>query len=946
MQTTPMRRHWLFPLLLALGVALVACDDGDSRIEADSSATDTAETDTEADTTTTPDNTDPPDETTSSTDVSDPDQTDADAVVLDDRRIPGLSAPVQVAYDEHGIAHLQCATDEDCAAAMGYVHASNRFFFMDFVRLAMRAQLGTAVPLGDDIGAALLDADTARRTFFTAPDGRPLEEVMVDQIEPELETLAQRYADGVNTWLDDARNGRNGAVLSGEYNLNILYPNAASPTARAGLIRNWEIADSMAIALSLYDDLANTAGQEIGLGSSVATLATFDATLASDVFSLRPVFPVATMPASGEMFGLLDGIVMPIEARVRLIEENLERFTDRIELLERAKGFADGLTNGFGQGGETGSNNWVLAPERTADGRALLANDPHLALSNPPIWFPASMDSKTGAGATGTIHCAGGTMAGLPIFLSGVCEDVAWGVTTAYYDITDVYLESLNATNDAVTFEGNEVPIAVYPTTISNAGADVTIDIEVVPHHGPILVKDEANNTAISARWALHNGNGAKDLTGFLELMRASTVAEAQTALGNIHGANQNFVVMDSAGDIGWFPYIRVPVRPWDWSTYPPYLPLPGDGSAEWDGFFAVEDLPQMINPTNGFIATANQDHTGAYIDGMPDENNGIAQIYGRAGGTRMQRIVDLIEAGGNGHTPDSMLSIQSDTFSLLGEIVAPEMVAAAAGATLSPEASAVVSALENWDYTCPTGLATSDPAGAASTDAAELAAAQGCAAFHVAYFELMSLAVGDEATAAGTGISRGSATTMIIEYLERPGDLATGGSFWDDVATVPDIESADDIMLQAIGAAATRLSAATDASPPGLGADPANWLWGRIHTISLASPFANFDFDGFNEGPYANDGGYLTVDVANPVGFRGNAMPHTNGASIRTVIEFQSDGPHMFFQLPGGTSLDRGSDRYNQLMARWLNNDPLEFYFGYSAVTAPVESFEIQAPE
>ena len=336
------RCPWLLPLLLGAVLAF-GCDDEPSETETDTATlADTSETTGTDATTSDPDGTTAPDGDAT---TADGDTTDGDTVVADAFEIAGLDGPVSVAYDEHGIPHVQCTTDADCAAAMGYIHAQNRFFFMDFVRSAMRAELGRVVPLGDDIGAALLNADTARRTFFTTRDGRALEEAMVDELDPEMATLAERYAVGVNAWLDDARNSRNGAVLSGEYALNILYPGAASQADRAAMIRDWEVADSMAIALSLYDDLANRTALEIGLGVNAGAMVAYDATLASDVFSLRPTFEVATMPASGEMFGLLDGLVQPIDQRVGALEEQLARFQDKIDLLERAKGFANQVTN-------------------------------------------------------------------------------------------------------------------------------------------------------------------------------------------------------------------------------------------------------------------------------------------------------------------------------------------------------------------------------------------------------------------------------------------------------------------------------------------------------------------------------------------------------------------------------------------------------------------------
>ena len=165
----------------------------------------------------------------------------------------------------------------------------------------------------------------------------------------------------------------------------------------------------------------------------------------------------------------------------------------------------------------------------------------------------------------------------------------------------------------------------------------------------------------------------------------------------------------------------------WASAAMPPWLPVPGDGSAEWDGFVPYADLPQGMNPKAGYFATANQALTDTLFDGDPTDEAKTFQSLKKALGLRMTRIVELIEARKtNDHTVDTMLEIQSDTYSVYGKTVTPALLAATKNATLSPEAQAVVDALSKWGYTCPTGLASSDQAGAKDSDAAKVTEAVG----------------------------------------------------------------------------------------------------------------------------------------------------------------------------------------------------------------------------
>ena len=827
-------------------------------------------------------------------------------------QIPGLSDKVEAYYDEHGILHLHGKTDGDVLAALGYFHAANRFFTMDFYRSLVRGKLSELTLAGPQ-GA--LDADIAMRHLMTTRDGTPLEEDALTKVNKETLTLIERYTAGINAWLADLDAKRNGAVLPEEYQFLLLAPGRKIPA--------WEPADTMAVALFLINELGNSIDEELYNGEMAAKLAP---DLAADLLMEKPIFSSFTTTASGVKTISLPG-------RPDL---SLAHLKPAARALARARRYLAPAMRYFSGGA---SNNWVLAPSRTTNKKALLANDPHLPLLNPALVMPVEIDSKTDA--NGTLHVAGPSLPGVPVVI-GHNETLATGITTSFYDLNDLYLEKLSADGKKVIFKGKEVPIVEKQVTFqSAAGGPQTRTLKWVPHHGPLLSEDTTAKTAVSVRWAAHDG--ISDLEGLLGLMRASRVADAPAALAKLTAFNQNFVVADVDGNIGWYPYARVPSRPWATTNMHPGLPVPGDGTAEWDTFIAMSELPQATNPPNGFIATANNGHTDATADGDSTNDGNIAthafQERGKSNGARMARIVELIEAGKSAHTVGTMLEIQADVFSLIGELVTPELLKSVSGKTLDAAGTEVVKALSSWAYDCPSGLASSDPKGAKDGDATRVSESNGCAAFHATLFFLVQAALGDEAKKAEIVLPHRLRLNMILTALAEPTVIKS--NFWDDVSTTAVTETRDDIIKKAIEAAGAELTK--------IDASSTEWIWGRIHTVFLRSVYDALGVASYNDGPYANDGALGTVDVATPHGFRSEDvssaeidLSYRRGAVYRLVTEIGSDGPKMKFQMPGGTDMIRDSKRFNQLLPKYLKNEPIDFPFGAGAVKSKVDRIEL----
>lgn len=825
--------------------------------------------------------------------------------------ILGLSAPITVTFDAKGVLHVSCATTDDCFAAQGYYHAAHRFVSMDVQRRFATGRLAGLM------GSAALPTDVSTRALMSTRDGEPLEQAMWDASSEGTQRGITAYTRGVNAWIDDLKAGRNDARLSEEYALELI-DDAILP---------WTETDTIACGLLLLEGLSNTSGGDLTRGMAFPQ-ATPE--IAFDVLGTMSATQVATMPASGESYNALRQ-----RPRAAELQPALQRLAPHRSVLADAVDNVEQVRGVFGAGGGmNGSNNWVLSGDVTASGQPILANDPHLGLQNPALWYLVELQTT----GSDELHLAGVSLPGLPGVLLGHNANIAWGGTVVFMDLADAYVEELTEDGKSVNFNGGTVDIIEVEHTFDVARATPeTRTLRFVPHHGPVLSYDAAAGSAVSIRWA---GNDARtDLDMFFGLFTASNVAEAREAISKSTATNQNWIVADRNGDIGWFPFNALPERPWASLALPPYLPLPGDGSAEWGARRAVDDLPQMQNPATGFIGTANTDPTGASFDGDPtNDPGGYIYSYGEFGGFRQDAVIKRLVAGGTEHTPELSREIQADTFLVLRDWVLPHVITVMAAADPDPAVAEFVGTLEGWDGTCPSGIDGRDPAGPKTADAAVAAASIGCTAFHYLLLELVKATFDDELGAlSGSNLAFMAQLRSLVVLLDDPTRLQAGEAYWDDISTTDVVETKTDIMLRAVEAANTRVRA-------DLGSTLDDWRWGSIHTVLFyANLFTDAGFQQFNEGPYAAPGGLHAINVADPRNAPAGDWGFSHGPSMRHVAEFTDNGIRSYWTLPGGQRHFRDSPHYDDLVDDWLSSTFFEMPFNAADVAAAaVETVEI----
>jgi penicillin amidase len=841
-----------------------------------------------------------------------------------------------VYFDEHGIFNADCATDEDCAMALGYYHAFDRFVQMDIRRRFTTGRLADILPPG--LAGLFADDFADLRALFSTRDGQPAEQFLYEQATPRTKAMLDAYTVGVNKWIDDMKDGENGATFPREF----MDPALDYSPER---VPAWTPQDSVATVISLANQLTNNASAQAS--AAAAREAIDDDAKFSDLWSRRPledsaILPPDWMPPSPAVDAVAKISVPAMIARPALRERlNIGPVIRRLdEKLQRIRNLEAMILGPGAVGDQIGSNNWVVAPSLTTGGNALLSNDPHLGMTQPATWYLAQLDAKTNG--RGETHVAGVTFAGIPWPLLGQNEHIAWGATTTVMDFSDLYVETLVKDGDGnptgVMFKGEEVPFIRIPWTISfSDGSTEEKELLFVPHHGPVREMDPENNIAVTLRWT---GNDIDtDINLFGEIALATNIEEAKQALSNGTTVGQNWVVIDSENNIGWFPYNRLPKRTWATNLdgdAPSWLPLDGlcatpDSCYEWDEFFTLEELPQAMNPESGYIATANNDMTGALFDGdpttLPSGASHPPYQVDRASGFRHAQIVNLIEGIGDQHTRATMDQIVSDIYSLIGERMRPGLLAIAKDAQTTPgiNGAKVISALEDWDLTCPTGLDGTDSENSPLTsDSDALLAASGCTAFHTLLIELRARIEENE------NAPQGRAPSFAMYYsVVDPSQLVAGDVYWDNPGT-PETETKYQVMSSA-------LQAAGDFLDGELGANERQWAWGRLHGLLLSADLSTFgilDYDNPAPGDslFANDGGLFTVDVANP---GVTDFVQTAGASTRLVCEASPTGPTCTIQLPGGQSSDINSPNYEDLLFPYLRNEPMPLIFDIDEAAA-----------
>jgi len=556
--------------------------------------------------------------------------------------LPGLDGEVTVRWDEVGVPHIYASTLHDLVMVQGAVHAADRWWQMEWFRAQGSGRLAE---IG---GSALVPTDAYLRTLGLARNAQN----DLDHMPADMSALLQAYADGVNAWLA----GKTPGDAAMEYTvINQLREGLGAPPVTD--VQPWEPLHSATWLQVMGLGLSGNMDAEV-LRYQVAAQAGEDAL---DI--LTPGYDYAGQPL------ILEPGWTPVPAQSHQIGP-----LERLPGLENLAALRDaGL----------GSNNWVVAGSRTASGKPLLANDPHLGIQIPSIWYEIGLHCVEITDAC-PLDVSGFSFVGTPFVIVGHNRDIAWGVTNVGTDVQDLYLLELNPDNPRqYRYEGEWVDMEVIAETIRPwDGEPVTVEV-LLTRFGPVVTDLLGLDQPVALRWAA--ADPSRNFQAFLGINAARNWDEFQEAVTYFDLAAQNFVYADVEGNIGYIASGRIPLRA---EGHDGSLPVPGTSAEfEWQGYVDPRENPRLFNPAAGTIVTANN----AVV--APDDFPYTITVDW-AYGYRAARIETLLQAEPY-HTPDTFAAIQFDNYNSAAALAVPWL----AGLDFADERLAgAVAWLGEWD--------------------------------------------------------------------------------------------------------------------------------------------------------------------------------------------------------------------------------------------------------
>ena len=522
--------------------------------------------------------------------------------------VPGLQADVEVIRDRWGVPHIYASNMDDLFLAQGFVQAQDRLWQMDMWRRAGEGRLS------EIFGPEMLEHDrTARLLRF-----RGSRDEEFASYHPDGRRILEAFAGGVNAYIAHATAE---GTLPVEYTLTGLSPDPWTP--ESSLYRT-------ETAMPLGD-----VRRELSLAQEVAELGAAEANRRADPTPYRDL-----MPPRGVDYALITDAV---EEATRGFEGTRVADVPLVAPYDTWSGAVASLNLGA-QENSPGSNNWALSGDRTASGRVIVANDPHRNVSNPSLRYIVHLDAPgwTVIGATEPV---------LPGVSIGHNGRVGWGLTILGTDQSDVYVETVNPENpNEVLFNGAWEPLTVEVDTVEVKDAAPEIIELRYSRHGPVFHEDTVNHLAYAMRSTMHEPGSTGYLAG-LRLDQVDSCVEFLEEIVHWKAPTENMVCGDAEGNISWHGSALSPARDgWDGR-----LPVPGTGEYEWEGFRT--DLPFVLNPESGWIATANND---THIM-VPDYDPPL--YFKTAGGfDRFERLVEIMPTLQD-VTIDDMKALQHDAF-------------------------------------------------------------------------------------------------------------------------------------------------------------------------------------------------------------------------------------------------------------------------------------------
>ncbi len=737
---------------------------------------------------------------------------------------------VDVFTDEFGVPHIFAENEKDLFFTAGYIAARDRLFQLSMVSLAVNGELASV--LGEDY----LKTDIYLRTWKI----RKTAELLVENMKRENKALFESFCEGINYRINETM-----ADLPLEFKIIGFKPKLWDPVTVAGYTR------------MMAHEMQGSWKPEIVFG---AVLEYFGKEKLADLIPSGDYdIPTITEGKSSNRHVYSEIIK----------QENLLR-----DLLGD-------------HSADIGSNNWVVSGKKTNTGMPLLANDPHLAFTQPPRWYEIHLKG-------GRFNVSGACIAGIPMPVLGQNERVAWGFTNSMVDDVDFFIIKLHENDKSKYWHDNKWKNIQETTEIISVANkdDVTVKIRST-HHGPIisdihpLLKDKEQVIAMS--WTGHWIT--KEMDAWIKLTTMKNWEDFTEGLKDFGVPGQNIVYADIDGNIGWRPAVYVPIRREGFSM----LPRPGtDKAYDWKGKVPYKDMPFLLNPPSGYISTANNKTIG---DDFPYYISGLW-----ADPSRANRIKKVLESGKE-HSLTEMKELQLDYTSEFGLTILQYLKDYEKGYT-NPGLRRAIKLLKNWD-----GIESKESIGALL--------------FHSFIRNLTINLYNDEFELLGKEFL---STYMSLNYIKDRKlreVFATKQSSWiNNINTPGKVEKLEDIVFKSYE---DMYNEVLDR----YGINKTNWRWGEAHSVThkhMLSKVTMLDYlFSLNIGPFKSGGSSWTPNAGGYSLYK--PYHQTSGASMRRIVDFSNMNETLMI-LPTGQSGLYDSPHYDDQAELYHNGKYRKTYF------------------
>lgn len=729
--------------------------------------------------------------------------------------VDGLNAPVEIRRDAHGVPYIDATTDADAFFAAGYVHAQDRLWQLELQRRMVDGRLSEIfgrASIQNDIWLRTLGLKEAARAHWT-------------RLSPEAQASLTAYTAGINAFLTQKR------ALPPEFTFLGIEPKA------------WTVYDSLAWNHMFALTLGGNFREEITR------------------------FVAAQYLTPDKLQALFPGY--PADAPVTVTTAERTQARNLLQIADLQQKLESDLKLG---GKYVGSNGWVVSGKKTANGQSILANDPHLALQAPSLWYVMHLKGDR-------LNVAGMSLVGLPIVIFGQNGDVAWGGTNMMADQQDLYFERVNP-QDPTQYEVNgkwekfttrteEIEVKnEFPAFLRGPLKPIQVEVRST-RHGPVISDQfRVFDQAVSLRWSIYE-NAGSSYEGFYRVNYARDWQTFNASFVNYVAPALNLLYSDRHGNIGYAGVGRIPVRAKGEGT----LPVPGwNDEYEWTSAIPFAEMPRSFNPEKGFLVNANNRITA---DDYP-----YFISHGWAQQTRAARIQELLQqkiAAGKGLTAADMQNIQADVSNQPSKGLVRVMSTVG---TRDDQQREAIRTLLAWD-----GNMDRNSVGASL--------------YYVWTHHLREAVFGDEL--AGPWNQRDK-TRHLDPLSDQMTDEQLANLLRNDRLGFCDVRPTDDLVESCEMALSRSLKKSLREMEKMHGSDMTEWTWGEVHKTRYEhTPFSQTNMlRRLFEREISNGGSPNSVNVSSARFRPTEGYIQTFGAGFRQIISLGAAEQHLYMNSTG----------------------------------------------